>query len=93
MGMTTDHSHDDHHDHDDGRQPGVVMKLTSATAPGVIETYTTFDDIADGVVDARVLGGIHWRTSCLRGRRVGQKVGAFAVRHFLKPKSEDFDDK
>ena len=86
--MTTDHSHDDHHDHDDvfGRHPGVVIKLTSATAPGVIETYTTFDDIADGVVDARVLGGIHWRTSSVRGRRVGQQVGAFAVRHFLKPR-------
>jgi hypothetical protein len=76
-----------------GRHPGVVMKLTSATAPGVVETYTTFDEIAEGVVDARVLGGIHWRTSCLRGRRVGQQVGAFAVRHFLKPKSEDLDDK
>jgi hypothetical protein len=72
-----------------GECPGVVIKLTTATAPGVIETYTTFDDIADGVVDARVLGGIHWRTSSVHGRRVGQKVGAFAVRHFLQPKEED----
>ena len=72
-----------------GENPGIVIKLTSATAPGVIESYTTFDEIAEGVVDARVLGGIHWRTSSVRGRRVGQKVGAFAVRHFLKPKSGD----
>lgn len=72
-----------------GENPGIVITLTSATAPGVIESYTTFDEIAEGVVDARVLGGIHWRTSSVRGRRVGQKVGAFAVRHFLKPKSED----
>jgi hypothetical protein len=35
------------------------------------------------------LGGIHWRTSSVRGRRVGQKVGAFAVHHFLKSKTED----
>ncbi len=76
-----------------GRHPGVVMKLTSATAPGVIETYARFDDIAEGVVDARVLGGIHWRTSCLRGRRVGQQIGCFAVHHFLRPKAEDCDDK
>jgi hypothetical protein len=71
------------------------MRTITATAPGVIETCTTFDDddIAEGVVDARVFGGIHWRTSCLRGRRVSQQVGAFAVRHFLKPKSEDFADK
>jgi hypothetical protein len=72
-----------------GGHPEVVIRLTSAAAPGVLETYTTFDDIADGVVDARVLGGIHWRTSSVRGRRVGQQVGAFSVRHFLKPKSEE----
>jgi hypothetical protein len=71
-----------------GRNPGILMKLTSATAPGVVETYATFDDIAEGAVEARVLGGIHWRTSSLLGRRVGQQVGAFAVRHFLKPKQE-----
>jgi hypothetical protein len=67
--------------------PGVVMKLTSATAPGVMETYTTFDAIAEGVVDARVWGGIHWRTSSSRGRQVGQQIGAFAVRYFLSPKN------
>jgi hypothetical protein len=72
-----------------GGNPGLVIKLTSATAPGVIESYATFDEIAEGVVEARVLGGIHWRTSSVRGRRVGQKVGVFAVSHFLKPKSED----
>lgn len=54
-----------------GENPGVIIKLTSATAPGVTESYTTFDEIAEGVVDARVLGGIHWRTSSVRGRRVG----------------------
>jgi len=74
-----------------GRHPG-VMTLTSASAPGVIETYTTFDDIADGVVDARVWGGIHWRTSSVKGKRVGEQIGNFAVRHFLKPKREHCDD-
>jgi hypothetical protein len=69
------------------------MKLTSATAPGVIETYSTFEDTAEGVVDARVLGGIHWRTSGLRGRRVGQQIGAFAVREFLRSTGEDSENK
>jgi hypothetical protein len=69
-----------------GQHPGVVMKLTSATAPGVVETYSTFEDIADGVVEARILGGIHWRTSSLIGKRVGEHVGEFAVDHFLKPR-------
>jgi hypothetical protein len=71
-----------------GRTPGIAVKLTSATAPGVTETYTTFEDIADGVVDARVWGGIHWRTSSVRGERVGEQIGRFAVDHFLKPKTK-----
>jgi hypothetical protein len=75
-----------------GTHPRVIMKLSSAAAPGVIETYTRFDEIADGVVDARVLGGIHWRTSSLRGKRVGEHIGAFAVRHFLRPKGKDCND-
>ena len=76
-----------------GRQPGVVMTLTSPVTPGVIETYATFEDIADAVVEARVVGGIHWRTSSVRGKRVGEHVGAFVVSHFLRPKQEDNDDK
>jgi hypothetical protein len=76
-----------------GARPGIVIKLKSATAPGVVEAFTTFDEIAEGVVEARVWGGIHWRTSSVRGRWVGQQVGNFAVHHFLKPKSADCDDK
>jgi hypothetical protein len=33
--------------------PGIIITLTSGAAPGVIESYDTFDDIAEGVVDAR----------------------------------------
>jgi hypothetical protein len=68
-----------------GKHPGVTMTLTSATAPGVIETYTSFTDIADGVADARVFGGIHWRTSSVRGQHVGRRIGQYAAHHFLRP--------
>jgi hypothetical protein len=54
-----------------------------------VETYTTFRAIADDVVDARVWGGIHWRTSSVRGRDVGEEIGRYAVRHFLKPQGDD----
>jgi hypothetical protein len=68
-----------------GREPGVTMRLTSATAPGVTLSYSRFTDIANDVVDARVWGGIHWRTSSARGQRVGRQIGEFAVRHLLRP--------
>jgi hypothetical protein len=75
-----------------GKHPGVVITLTSAGAPGVVETYSSFGDIADGVVDARVWGGIHWRTSSERGLEVGQQIGRWAVRRFLKPTHGDDRD-
>jgi hypothetical protein len=75
-----------------GRNPGVVMALTSGTAPGVVERYASFDDIARGVVDARVWGGIHWRTSSTRGRSLGAQVGTYVVHHALRPKGGDPDD-
>jgi hypothetical protein len=68
-----------------GKHPGVAIALTSPTASGVVETYSTFRAIADDVVDARVWGGIHWRTSSVRGRAVGDEIGRYAVHHFLEP--------
>lgn len=68
-----------------GNDPGVPMLLTSATAPGVTLGYSRFTDIANDVVDARVWGGIHWRTASSRGQRVGRQVGDFAVQHALRP--------
>ena len=72
-----------------GKRPGIVMTLTSPTAPGVVKTYTTFKQIVDDVVDARVWGGIHWRTSSERGRVVGMEIATYAVRRFLKPRSDN----
>jgi hypothetical protein len=57
--------------------------LTSATAPGFSLTYRSFAAVAADVVEARVLGGIHWRTSSTVGRSLGQQVGRYAVAHGL----------
>ena len=65
-----------------GEDPDAVITLTSPTAPGVVETYATFRDIADSVVNARVWGGIHWRTSSVQGRVVGEELGRYVVGHF-----------
>ena len=51
-----------------GKNPGVVMTLTSPTAPGVVQTYTTFKAIAESV----------------RGRIVGEELGRYVAHRFLK---------
>jgi hypothetical protein len=65
--------------------PGVALTLTSAGAPGLVETYVTFEEIAQGLVEARVAGGIHWRTSSVAGYVLGKKIGRHAHRHFFTP--------
>jgi hypothetical protein len=63
------------------------LQLRSATAPGVVKGYDSFAAISADVVDARVWGGIHWRTSCVEGRRVGQRVGDYVIDHALVPRN------
>jgi hypothetical protein len=68
-----------------GRVPGTPLQLRSAGASGVLKSYRTFAQISQEVVDARVWGGVHWRSSCVRGRAVGQQVGDYVVDHALLP--------
>lgn len=55
------------------------LSITSPTAGGVTHHYQTFAEIADEVENARVWGGVHWRTSVMVGRALGREVGAVAV--------------
>ena len=57
-----------------------AFSMTSATANGAIHTYSSFRYVADEVVNARVWGGVHWRTSCNSGRTTGKQVGGYAFR-------------
>jgi len=68
-----------------GPNPGVPLELTSAAAPGVAFHPANVHEVARGVVDARVWGGIHWRTSSEEGRRIGQAIGRFGIERGLRP--------
>lgn len=61
-----------------GEQPG-ALSITSPTAGNVTHSYQSFHEIADEVSNARVWGGIHWRTSVNVGRALGQQVGDVAL--------------
>ena len=68
-----------------GPNPGISLELTSATAPGVVVHASTVGAIARGVLDARVWGGVHWRTSCDAGSRMGRRIGRLGAQRFLRP--------
>jgi hypothetical protein len=61
-----------------GDQPG-ELSIRSATAGGVTHRYRTFAEVCDEVVNARVWGGVHWRTSSTVGLDLGTKVGELVL--------------
>ena len=63
----------------------VGVSVTHPPLFGVTRTYGSFSQIAQEVDDARVWGGIHFRTADVVGRELGRRVGELAVRNFPRP--------
>ncbi|HWK11290.1 MAG TPA: vanadium-dependent haloperoxidase, partial [Vicinamibacterales bacterium] len=64
--------------------PGVTFIATSPTNPGFDRHWTTFSEGALEVIDARVYGGIHFRSSDERGAKLGRQIGGFAATHAFR---------
>ena len=65
--------------------------LTSTTSPVLLppphnaRAYTHFNDVADDMVEARMLLGIHFRASDDEARAEGKRIGTRAFACFLRP--------
>lgn len=55
------------------------------TAAGITRSYATLSQAGDEAVNARVYGGMHFRTGCELGLRQGEQVGHFVFKHSLRP--------
>lgn len=55
------------------------------TAAGLTRSFDSLSQAAQEGADARVYGGIHFRTGCEEGIRQGQKIGRYVALHLLKP--------
>lgn len=51
----------------------------------VTRSYATLRQAAAESASARVYAGIHFRSGCVQGVRQGEKVGRFAIQHYLRP--------
>jgi hypothetical protein len=69
-----------------GDNPGVPFALFSNAHPNFVHTWETFSQGIDEVIEARVWGGIHWRTSDTVGVQVGKKIGRHVLHHALRCK-------
>lgn len=65
----------------------VDVSVTFPIPFGVTRTYTRFSQITQEVDNARVWGGVHFRTADEDGSRLGRKVGAIVFREFARPRS------
>ena len=57
-------------------EDGHSITLTNPAVPTIVLQYTSFKQITDDISDARVYGGIHFRTDQRAGERLGKAVGA-----------------
>jgi len=56
-----------------------------ATVPGSGSTrhYSHFTDVIPDIIDARVYGGLHFRTADVHGALLGQSVAGYVDAHFF----------
>jgi hypothetical protein len=69
---------------DVGPAPTPVLRSTSPTAPGAVRSWTRIEDFVQEVADARIYGGIHFRTSTEVGSAMGKKIGVLAAEKGLR---------
>jgi PAP2 superfamily len=70
-------------------EAGHWITVTNPALPAIVLQYTSFGQIADDVSDARVYGGIHFRTDQVAGARLGTAVGTAVYRNNLRPVNDD----
>jgi hypothetical protein len=60
-----------------------AFSVTSEIRPGT-RSFSSFSAATAEIADARVFGGIHFRTSCVRGNALGQAVAAYVSSHVMR---------
>ncbi|HEU4385576.1 MAG TPA: vanadium-dependent haloperoxidase [Anaeromyxobacteraceae bacterium] len=64
----------------------VAVSVTHPPVFGVTRSYTSFSQMAGEVDDARVWGGIHFRSADDDGRDLGRRVGEYVLARFPAPR-------
>ena len=72
----------------------LAITLTSTSVPGVPlakHSFSNIHEIVADVINGRVYGGVHYRTSVEEGAAIGRKVAEWVSRHYFK-RLEDRDE-
>jgi len=66
---------------------GKRLSIASPRRPPAISS--SFSSAVAEIADARVFGGIHFRTSCVLGNTLGSAVADYVSRHAMRCPLED----
>ena len=66
--------------------------LSHSGVPDVTLNYERFGQITNGIGDARVFGGIHFRFDQEAGARQGSQVASYILSHYLRPVDDSNED-
>jgi len=69
----------------------IALSILSARFPGQARTFARLSDALDEVIDARVWGGIHFRTADVQGARLGRRVDHW-LRHHSFQRADGVDE-
>ncbi len=70
------------------------ITLSTPALPGVTLHYSRLEEITDDISDARVYGGIHFRTDQDAGALLGIRIGGYIYDHKLRPEHDgDCDER
>jgi len=67
--------------------------VTSEAMPGVTRSFRGTAMALDEIADARVFGGIHYRTACQHGQGIGENVASFVLEQILQPAGSGHRDR
>jgi PAP2 superfamily protein len=70
-------------------EAGHSITMTNPAVPSIVLQYTSFKQITDDISDARVYGGIHFRTDQVAGAQLGRAVGTAVYKNNLSPLRDD----
>jgi len=70
-------------------ESGHMMTISNPGATPIVLQYTSFKQITDDISDARVYGGIHFRSDQDAGGRLGRAVGTTVYKNNLRPVHDD----
>ena len=70
-------------------EAGHSITVSNPALPTIVLQYTSFQQIADDVSDARVYGGIHFRTDQVAGAQLGRAVAIEVYKNNLRPTNGD----